>query len=119
TDEDPIGCTGKRIVPSAVRLFTNPFNSRKCAAADVPRSPGPHRLPDGYSNRLTTESMRQFSRPGFERFRRVGEIAMLDTAMSGEFERPGMRLICPIDSHECSKLDFIFLLRVYHLECSC
>ena len=54
------------------------------------------------------------SRPGFERFRRVGEIAMLDTAMRGEFERPGMRLICPIDSHECSKLDFIFLPRVYH-----
>ena len=72
------------------------------------------RLLDGYSNRLTTESMHQFSRPGFERFRRVGEIAMLDTAMGGEFERPAMRLICPIDSHECSKLDFIFLLRVYH-----
>jgi hypothetical protein len=41
----------------------------------------PTRLLDGYSNRLTTESMRQFSRPSFERFRRVGEIAMLDTVV--------------------------------------
>src|SRR5258708_22024745 len=39
----------------------------------------------------------------------------LDVQMPGDLQRPGMLLICPVDSHKCGKLDFLFPVRVYHL----